>query len=562
MIIKNEVKIRLIIYLVLFITLPVVNWAQNINVQPEAVIDSLEISQSVEDSLKIPADSLSVIEVSADSIYIPAEEIPDTTGISLKELKQSLDQYLENTQSNKEKLQFPFILYNENFHLKTPFDPSLRFIKNGFTVIPFKLSNLHILQNFKPFFNTKYDRGFTIFSESNYDLPVAVTESFLCLGEGDMNHAFVSFRKGRILGLKNINMKIDYIGQEGQWLSVNEKSRNFYLHLFSNHNWGKIHLYHTTIDQKISTNKLVNAPELPESKRIKDELSDTAILFENKYINFGARFEKTKTDTSNRDLSELMLSKKLEWGTHYINGNYEYFMNNTNDTNFHLLTLDHHSQIAFLNLGNSGYYQDEENHFFASELEYTVLQGINVVVNYSILKSENIFFYIPEERTGTGLTLDLLFLQTEVIAGKENLSEENTYFAETTSYADLHFKRLQLKMKNWTLYRDIELDELPTLQSQTSLELILNLEYNNAIKLGLEHIYTSEYSYTCDLQDSIVRDKFSNLDAWLAFQVTSRFQIQVDAVNLLNTNRLFAYPVSEQLSGPRFNVNLHWIFIN
>jgi hypothetical protein len=562
MIIKNEAKTGLIIYLVLFITLPVVNWAQNINIQPEAVIDSLEISQSVEDSLEIPADSLSVIEISADSIFVPAEVIPDTTGISLKELKQSLGQYLENTQSNKEKLQFPFILYNENFHLKTPFDPNLRFIKNGFTVIPFKVSNLHILQNFKPFFNTEYKRGFTIFSESNYDLPVAVTESFLCLGEGDMNHAFVSFRKGGILGLKNINMKIDYIGQEGQWLSVNEKSRNFYLHLFSSHNWGKIHLYHTTIDQKISTNKLADAPELFESKRIKDELSDTAILFENKYINFGARFEKTKTDTSNRDLSELILSKSFENNNHYIYSSYEYFMNNSNDTDFHLLTLDHHSQIVFLDLGNSGYYQDEDNHFFASELEYTVLKGINVVVNYSVVKSENTPFFQPEERTGTGLTLDLPFMQTEVIAGKENLSEENTYFAETTSYTDLYYKRLQIKMKNWTLYRDIELDELPVWQSQTSLEFILNLEHDNSIKFGVEHVYTSEYSYTCNNADCIFRDKFSNFDAWLTFQITRRFQIQVDVVNLLNTDRLFAYPVSEQLSGLRFNVNLHWIFIN
>jgi hypothetical protein len=538
MITKKEVKIRIIIYLILFIILPVICWAQNEIIDTETVIDSIETSQSVKDSLEIPADSLAVIEVSADSIYIPAEVTPDTTGISLKELKQSLDQYLEDAQNNKEKLQFPFILCNENFHLKTPFDPNLRFIKNGFTVIPFKVSNLHILQNYSSFFNTELKCGFTIFLEGNYDLPVAVTESSLTLGEGDMNHAFVSFRKGKILGLKNINLKIDYLGQEGQWLSVNEKSRNFNLHLFSSHNWGKIHLYHTTIDQKISTNKLANAPELPESKRIKDKTSDTAILFENNYINFGVRLEN------------------------YIHSSYEYFMNNSNDTNFHLLTLDHHSQIAFLDLGNSGYYQDEENHFFASELEYTVLKGINVVVNYSILKLGNISFFQPEERTGTGFVFDLAFMKTKVIAGKENLSEENTYFAETTSFADLHFKRLQLKMKNWTLYRDIELDELPTLQSQTSLELILNLEYNNAIKLGLEHVYTSEYSYTCDLQDSIVRDKFSNLDAWLAFQVTRRFQIQVDAVNLLDNARLFAYPVSEQLSGPRFNVNLHWIFIN
>ncbi len=562
MITKNELKIGLIINLILFIMLPVICQAQNEDIESETVIDSLKILQSVEDSLAISADSLIISEILADSIYIPIEDIPDTTGISLKELKQKLDQYLEDTQNTKEKLQFPFILYNENFYLKTPFDPGIRLIKNGFTVIPFKVSNLHILQNFDPFFNTGYKLGFTIFSESDYDLPVAVTESSLTLGEGDMNHAFVSFRKGDILGLNNINIKIDYLGQEGQWLSVNEKSRNFNLHLFSSHNWGKLHLYHTTIDQKISTNKLLYAPELPVSKRIKDKLSDTAILFENKYINFGMKYENQETDTLKREISEVILSKKLKWRTHYIQACYEYFMNNTDNNDFHLLTGNHHSQIAFLNFGNSGYYQNEENHFFASELEYTMLQGINVVVNYSILKSENVFFFQPEERTGTGLTLNLPFIQTEIIAGKENLNEENTYFAETTNYTDFHCKRLQLKVKNWTLYRDIEFEHLPVWQSQTSLEFILNLEYNNAIKFGLEHVYTSEYSYTCDTADYIFRDKFSNLDAWLAFQITSRFEIKLDAENLLDNDRLFAYPVSEQLSGPRFNVNLQWIFIN
>ncbi len=156
MIIKKEVKIVLIIYLVLFILLPVIGRAQNINIEPEVVTDSLRVLLSIEDSLETAVDSLAVIEVSADSIYIPAEVTPDTTGISLKELKQSLDQYLEDIENNKEKLQFPFILYNENFHMKTPFDPVLRFIKNGFTVIPFKVSNLHILQNFKPFFNIRF----------------------------------------------------------------------------------------------------------------------------------------------------------------------------------------------------------------------------------------------------------------------------------------------------------------------------------------------------------------------------------------------------------------------
>ena len=44
---KNEVKIRLIIYLILFIILPVICQAQNMNIETEVVIDSLDISQSI-----------------------------------------------------------------------------------------------------------------------------------------------------------------------------------------------------------------------------------------------------------------------------------------------------------------------------------------------------------------------------------------------------------------------------------------------------------------------------------------------------------------------------------
>ncbi|MCK4311638.1 MAG: hypothetical protein KAW88_02765 [Candidatus Cloacimonetes bacterium] len=540
-----------LIILLIMITFPVIILAQNNVIPEETEIDSL---------LFIPAKE--------DSLEIFEEEIPDTTISALKILKKDVEAHINQKNLMREYLFLPYLIYNENFHLKSPFDPDIRFIKNGFTIIPFEVSNTHILQNYKPFFNTEFKRDFIHFRQDDYELPVAITESFLGLGDVDMNHATVSLKKGNILGITNLNFEADYIGQDGKWLGVNEKSRNLNLHLFYNFNWVKLHFYHTTIDQEIHTNKLVNAPEIPENPKIKEWTSDSAILFENRYLNIGGRYEKTEIDTLNRTLTEFMLTKSLQNNNHFISLIWEYLRERSDDSSFNILTLNQSSDILLFNIGNSGYYQDEDNYLLSSKIGGKIFKPISSTAKYFIHEDSVGNPNHPKEKMGVGLILNPSFLRLEAIYGTETPQKhkrKDNRFVEISNDIRFKIKSFGINLISWTLYRDINYEysqPLPTWQAKTILELVYNLKYNNAIKLGLSHFYTSEYEYTCDGADCIFKMKNSNIDAYLAFQITDRFKIWVDAVNLTNTDHLFAYPVSHKLPGTHFNFNVQWIFVN
>ncbi len=81
--------------------------------------------------------------VSQDSLGENA--IVDTFKYDIKELRTNLNKYLKD----KEKVTsfLPEMIHIENFHFQSPFKLPYHFIKNGFTVVPYKISNLQIYQN-------------------------------------------------------------------------------------------------------------------------------------------------------------------------------------------------------------------------------------------------------------------------------------------------------------------------------------------------------------------------------------------------------------------------------
>ena len=567
----GNMNFKLLIFInLLIIILPVTVWSQNDDLVIETQVDSFSVEKTEKDSLvqfKInTVDSLHITSVENDSLSV--EAIIDTAGSVLETLKNQLDEYLEEKRQTHQKLFIPHLIYNENLHLKSPFDPVIQFTKNGFTIIPFEVSNTHILQNYKPFFNTRCVRDNISFTEDNYDLPVAFSESYLGLGDFDMNHVTATLKKGNILGIKNLHFEGDYIGQDGKWLGTREQSRNYNIHLFYDLNLGKIHFYQTTIDQEINTNKLKDAPELPEKHKIEEWGSDSAILFENRFISIGGLIQTTELDTMKRKLSEIMLTKSIRNDNNLLTLTWEYFRNTSADSTFNIFSLNQSSDIYRFHLGNSGYYQDEDNYFLSSELSMKIFKPISISVKHLTHQETGYSNLVPKNKAGAGLIVNPSFLRMEFIYGTETFDNslgcesEDIRFFEMSNIIKFNIRSFGINLSKWMLYRDVINLHFPTWQSKTIVEIIYNMTHNNAIKLGLSHFYTSEYKFTCDATDTIYNMKNLNLDAYIAFQITDRFEIKLDAVNLTNSDHLFAYPSSSELPGFHINFNVKWIFVN
>jgi len=382
------------------------------------------------------------------------------------------------------------------------------------------------------------------------------------LGDLDMNHASASFKKGSIIGLKSLNLELSYLGQDGLWIGKRERSANLDIHLFYTYDNFQLHGYRTIIDQKIGSNKMYPAPELNSISEINDKLSETAFVLENPYLDLGFRYEKAEVDTLERKQLTYLLSKKLETTDHYLHTSAEYFQNKSENTETKRITFDHHSKVSILEWNNKVFYQQENNYFAATEFLISPVSGFSILAVFEEFGKESILPLWQEKRLAGGFLWQNRYFDLKLISGKDKIDSEDEIFIQSDLKVKLNLGRFSLVPSNWFIYRDTENIQLPSMQSQTDVDLIYNLNYDNALKFSLHHVFVSEYGYFTDFSEGYIINSFENLNCSLGFQITKNFSIKIDAVNILGSQQLFGYPTSEIMEGRHFNFNLHWIFIN
>jgi hypothetical protein len=564
-------KLLIPIILILFCNLAAqelneIEYADSLNLIVEESADSLSFEfadslavYSMQDSLlEVEPDSiLHMNDIFADSLLTSEEVMFDS--LDIVKLHNDLQLYLENKKELRENFQLPMIVENEDFHLKTPFNPNLHFSKNGFTHFPFLTSNIHTIQNYAPLLNAVYDKGFVDFTDDNYSLPVASTDVFLGLGDINMNHAAMNYHKGNIVGIPDLNLEVGYVGMDGKWLGKREKSRNFNGHLFYQKNWGKLHLYYTNIDMEISSNKLANPPQILAT--VIDRNSDIAVKLENSFLNIGYRSENAKVDSIRRKLTEYWINKDIEFRNHQFKFNYEYFTSSKED-DFQIINLNHNSEISIFNFGNRLLLQEKDDYYLASLLKAKLHSCFQLQINFEKQESDSTNSLWQSERLGGGFILDFSQLNLNVLAGKDKIDDESISFVESKLKTNYSFGILNIALDNWTLFHRTANVFAPQLQTQTNLEFQLDVKHDNLIKFGISNTYLSEYAFFQNNQETETYSSYVNFDAWLAFQITKQFQIKLDAVNLTNAYSLFGLPAYESLAGRHFNFNIQWTFIN
>ncbi len=485
----------------------------------------------------------------SDSLNISRkEEITDSTGIDTAQLKKDVRETILQKKRARKKLNLPFLDYREYFHIKSPFEEQLLFRKNNFTFIPFKISSIHEFQNYAPYYQIQYLTDQIIFEQKDYELPVSLTDSYLALGDHDMNHVFASFQKGKILNIENLNLKFDVLSFDGLWLNENERAKNIDLHLFYRFDRGKLHFYHTMIDQEISSQKLSAYEE--EISVINEFSADYSFLWENPLVDVGYSYNKRRIKSENQKQSQFLLKKSLQSKTHSVTGYFEYFLQTEPaDSTFFTGSLFQNSEIFDFKFSNSVYYQNEDNFLFSSKIKRNFYKSFGLIGKYSKKKLD---FFL--EKTGIGLTINPFFMENEIIIGEQRFNEVKKFFAEITNYMDLNFSDFTLNIKKWTMFREFDknLQNYPDLQSKTYFEFIYHLKYNNALKFGFSHFYCADFS-----AEEIIERSF-NIDAYFAIQVTDQFEFKLDAINLTNVKDLFG----NTIPGTHLNIGVNWIFVN
>ncbi len=537
----------------------------------------------------IPPDTLNIEQAVIDSL----EERIDP-----KLLLVEMNNFLDEKRKMEDNFFLPHLIYKENFHLSSPFNLNMRIKKNGFSEIPFATGNLQTVQNNRSIYKTIYKRGNILYNSWEYSLPVALTETYMGLGDIDMNNIAVSLMKGGIFGIPDFDMQLDYLGEKGIWQGYeNEASKNFHLHLIYDLGFARIHFDNSLINQTLPSGKDIYAylgymyPNYSASNK-ENEYSFTV---ENNIIDFGFKYLSSdyKMDEwwrKKRNLMQFLVQKKLYSRNHNLNLSYEFVSENVTsynyiptqptdiskkDNSYHILSVDHDSNIVGFKIGNTGFYRDENNFQLDSSLQKELFHGFSLCGEFNTSSTE---FYpnhlssclLNQLRSSVdgGIFIDFPLIKTKVVMGQHHIEDfDGKYYSLQNTFTlnlfeDVYIKYdlwLRKEQTNYQIDNNSEISSFPEWQMFDALEVTYNLKHNNAIILGLKHIYHSDYSYYYDACESPTTSDTQNIDAYLKIQLTDRFEISVDAINLTNNKMMFTnYDHPET----HFNFNVHWIFAN
>jgi hypothetical protein len=179
-----------------------------------------------------------------------------------------------------------------------------------------------------------------------------------------------------------------------------------------------------------------------------------------------------------------------------------------------------------------------------------------------------VFFRYKSASNNVGLT----FGQSEVrqldsvsgnlVAPNSGIVMENGLFQRE---AELPYVKWNYQMTKelfdleWTLHSDVkcELDTSlsyhPRWTLRHGIESRKNFKYQNAITVGLAHNYVSEYATPVEeIEQTTI------LDGYVRVSITPLFDVQADAKNILQANRVYGSAVP----GIHWNASVRWFFVN
>ena len=515
--------------------------------------------------------------------------------IDPKLLLDEMNNFLDEKKKSEDDFFLPHLIYQENFHLSSPFNLNMRITKNGFSEIPFATENLQTVQNNRNIFKTIYKRGNIFYNSWEYSLPAALTETYMGLGDNNMNNIAVSLMKGSIFGIPKLDMQLDYLGEKGIWQGYeDEVIQNFHLHLIYNLNFARIHFDNNIIDQSLPSGKDIyeNLGYMYPNFSASNKENVYSIKIENNIVDIGLKYKYNNYKIENffrkeRNLTQVLVKKKFAMQNHQLDLSYEFISEdivinsysnsiiNDRSNSYHIFSADQDSNIFGFNIGNTGFFRDNNNYKLDSNLKKKIFHGFSLCGElnasstefYPNVNSNNLLNQI-RSGIGGGLSLDLSHIRTKIIMGQHQYEDFIGNYFDMHSKLFLNFtKNINIKLDQWlrneqTNFRtelNTEIISFPEWQMSNLLEIKYLLKYNNAIKLGLRHIYHSNYSYYLDGCESPFTSHTQNFDAYLKIQLTNNFEISVDAVNLTNNKIMFT---NYNHPGTHFNFNVHWIFMN
>lgn len=470
-------------------------------------------------------------------------EYTEKDGITREELREMVYNHVDSLKTAHQFLELlPVNMYKRNYHFSAPDFSNMWIKRNHFTILPFGTHWYHTLQNSFPFYNIEYGGNTLFLHQPLYTAPVTVSYADLGLGEWEMNYGLLSLQKGDMFGLKKLHARFDYLGQDGFWHNEFEKTRNTHVHLWYELPEGRTHLFLASLDQQIPGHKLTDGTDGSHSER----LTDLSVIYERENFALGSRYEKYRVAGNEREMYQYFSNYKLKSANHDLSFTFEFFdADDGSKETFTIASLEQQSSLGNLSLANTSFYRDNDNYQHSSRAQWKLSDLLGIAAKYRT--TSHIY-----DAAKMGFTIASQPLELELLAAIYD--DEHPGLSCLTSL-DISYKSANMKLDSWVEYissedeLDIFLRGYPEWQWHGNIELRFDMKHDNAIRLGFNNQYLSEYM---DLDSSLT------IDFYLAFEITKLFEIKGEAVNITNSDNIFSHPLPERY----YKASLRWYFIN
>lgn len=473
-------------------------------------------------------------------------------------LRQQVLAYVARERQSRRERILPFLFQSENFHWKGRSDIPLNFSLEGFTLHPFLISDIHLLQNYQSNYRTTYRQGTIKFRNEAYRLSPSLTESFLGLGDENMNHAQAMFRKGNLLGIHRLHLQAGYLGMEGNWFGINEKSRNLQIKLtqeWKDFNFsGRLGI----IDQEISSLVLAELA-LSEPTVLQEEIRDIALLIGNPWLDIGYRYELSKIAGQERIWHDLLVKRHLSWHQHQLEARLEHvWLHLEQDSTQVLLNLEQQSDWGPVRWQNSLRYLQSNDYQGNADIWLKLFSSLELRGTWRQLRTAMPDQHFRDDRFGAGIQFRENSTYFSLVAGKRDYQNDRLSWAEAEVLFSWKTGRWGWQGKGWaSLLWKRDNPDLPGWQGWQQLICSYHLPHDNELKLGLNLVFLG------DLRDPSGEwlEAEYQIDCFAAVQITRQFEIKTEFINLNNSSGLMD---CDRLFHSPFHVNfrVNWIFLN
>jgi hypothetical protein len=538
-------------------------------VETPSPLDSLAIA-AVRIFLVEPAieDSVAVASWMPVTVWFRAPELeigapPDST-ISRAELERRVGERILRCRSDfRERFLQPAPhLIRENFHLYEPAPVEQTLLLDGLPERSKYVTTAHLLQTFSSFDSVSTAGPFLRSDSRGYSLEPAFTEAFMGLGDEHMNHIAASLRKGSALGVRNLDIRFDYVGYEGYWSEKSDKSANFRGRIDYRRGDHTLTYDYRSIHQDPTPEALLSGYAIGYGKVLHEDLNRHRLVWSNPWLDLGLLDETDRylgLDIGKQEHTRkgFMLHRRLGGfeatavlSTHRVP---EYLVG----AGYRLgaISGDARLDIAGKNL-MTGSVNDRIR---LNESWSAIVDGEGMV------RADSTRDRLIAVRTPLGIAWKaaLLHCEARFAPGLRVNPSADPGEDKSAGFLDVDFTaRADLPLSACTLHGSavlargagMTLPDFDVWRVDANVWLEYDLRHENSFLLGgsWRQYHEALFPDGNELWDDHA------LTAWTGFEVTRSFAIQLEAYNLTNDATFSRRPYAPT----HYNFTVHWLFVN